>query len=332
MPPKQIRQTCSKPKSIMKKRTSKSLKLTVWILAGLLALLLLPAGVGVVWAPGCAGCHSRHPEKLETTAHSNVSCTSCHATEGTFGRIGFNQRVWYTMVFPIMPGQDPTRAVQNDSCLSCHANVFGIVVDNRGLRVNHATCAEGMRCSACHGSVGHPGTTGWESRYAMESCMSCHSADLEGTDTVACETCHSGALGDNQNPNSVFAVVHGPDMIYTHGVGDWNTCAPCHSVQMCAACHGDMVPHDEFIIRDHSQVARDPDNLCASCHQNQSFCDDCHGMEIPHPDDFLINHAAETDRLGEDSCYVCHIVRDCTICHDGHVHPGGPMMWMGSRQ
>jgi hypothetical protein len=131
-----------------------------------------------------------------------------------------------------------------------------------------------------------------------------------------------------RNPNSVFAVVHGPDMLYTHGVGDWNTCAPCHSQQMCAACHGGLVPHDSMIIRDHSTEALREDNQCASCHQNQRFCDDCHGMEIPHPDGFLIDHAAETDRLGEDSCYICHIVSDCTICHEGHVHPGGPLMWM----
>jgi len=274
-------------------------------------------------------------EKLEATVHSRNTCLSCHAASGTFGQIAFNQRVWYTMVIPIMPGQDPTRAVQNDSCMSCHGsgqrNITQGTVTNRGLRVNHEEAAQGMRCSSCHGSVGHSGSTAWESRYAMESCMTCHSADLEGTTTVSCNLCHVGSLDTNQNPNSVFAVVHGPDMLYTHGVGDWNTCAPCHSQQMCAACHGEMVPHDGFIIRDHSQVANDPNNQCASCHQNQSFCDDCHGMEIPHPDDFLLHHAAETDKYGEDACYICHLSRDCTTCHDGHVHPGGPGMWFEPR-
>ncbi|MCL2438685.1 MAG: hypothetical protein FWC99_06380 [Coriobacteriia bacterium] len=317
---------------MFKKKSSAPLRLTVWFLAGLALLLLLPAGVGLVWTPSCSSCHLVQSEKLEATVHSRNSCVDCHASEGAFGRIAFNQRVWYSMVIPIMPGQDPTRTVQNDSCLACHASVFdGSIVENRGLRINHEESAAGMRCSSCHGSVGHPGSTAWESRYAMESCMVCHSADLEGTTTASCDLCHVGPLDANQNPYSVFAVVHGPDMIYTHGVGDWNTCAPCHSQQMCVACHGEMVPHDSFIIRDHSQVANDPNNQCASCHQSQSFCDDCHGMEIPHPDDFLVHHAEETDRLGEESCYVCHLERDCSTCHDGHVHPGGPRMWFNPR-
>ena len=320
---------------MFKNKASTPIKLTVWMLAGLALLLLLPAGVGVVWAPSCSSCHLQPTEKLAETAHSRNTCISCHAVPGTFGEVAFRQRVWYTMVIPIAPGQDPTRAAQDSACLECHSSgsrdITSGTVDNRGLLMNHDDGVAGMRCSTCHGSVGHPGSTAWESRYAMESCMTCHTAGLEDATTVSCDLCHVGDLGDNQNPNSVFAVVHGPDMLYTHGVGDWNTCAPCHSQQMCAACHGEMVPHDNFIIRDHSQVANDPDNLCASCHQNERFCDDCHGMEIPHPADFLINHAEETDRLGEESCYICHVVRDCSICHDGHVHPGGPRMWFEPR-
>jgi len=235
------------------------------------------------------------------------------------------------MVLPLFPGQDLTRTIQNDSCLSCHASNFEDgVVENRGLRINHATCAADMRCTVCHGGIGHPGTNEWESRYAMENCVACHATDIADA-PYNCETCHVGRLEDNRVLNSVFAVVHGPDMLYTHGVGDWNTCGPCHSQEMCAACHGGMVPHDAFIIRDHSQEALRADNQCASCHKNESFCDDCHGMEIPHPDGFLIVHASETDMLGEDSCMRCHARSDCDICHAGHAHPGGPGMWMGDR-
>jgi len=274
-------------------------------------------------------------QKLAEGVHTRNTCLSCHALEGTLNQIGYRQRVWYTMVFPIAPGQDATRVVQDASCLSCHGsgarNINTGIVENRGLRMDHENCMNNMRCSTCHGSVGHQGTTSWESRYAMESCTTCHTAGLEDATTISCESCHVGNIRDNQNPNSVFAVVHGPDMIYTHGVGDWNTCAPCHSTQMCAACHGEMVPHDQFIIRDHSQVANDPNNQCASCHQNQSFCDDCHGMEIPHPEGFLIDHAQITHDMGEDSCYICHLERDCSTCHDGHVHPGGPRMWFEPR-
>jgi len=322
---------------MFRNKSSTGLKITVWMIAGLALLLMLPAGVGVVWAPSCAGCHSLQAEKVEAGIHSKNTCISCHATEGRLGEVGYNIRVWYTMVFPIMPGQDPTRVVQDRSCMQCHGregdatDILAGTVTNRGLMVNHAECTANLSCTTCHGGIGHQGTTEWESRYAMESCMACHSADLEDATTISCQQCHVGDLGDNRNPYSVFAAVHGPDLIYTHGVGDWNTCAPCHSQQMCAACHGEMVPHDNFIIRDHSLVANDPNNQCASCHQNQSFCDDCHGMEIPHPDDFLINHAAETDHYGEEACYICHLERDCTTCHDGHVHPGGPRMWFEPR-
>jgi len=320
---------------MFKNKSSTPIKLAVWILAGLLLLLLIPAGIGVVWAPSCSSCHLQQVEKQADSVHSRNTCISCHALPGTFAQMSFRQRVWYTMAIPLTPGQDATRVTQSDSCMSCHdsgrRNITEGVVENRGLRVNHDECMQGLRCSVCHGSVGHAGTTEWQSRYAMESCMTCHSADLADATTVSCDTCHVGNMTESRNPYSVFAAVHGPNLIYTHGVGDWNTCAPCHSQQMCAACHGEMVPHDQFIIRDHSQVANDPDNQCASCHQNQSFCDTCHGMEIPHPNDFLINHAAETDRLGEDSCYICHLTRDCTTCHNGHVHPGGPRMWFEPR-
>ena len=307
------------------------LKLTVWIIAGVAFVLLLPGAIGMVWAPGCAGCHGMQVEAREDAAHSRATCVDCHATQGAWGRIGFNQRVWYSMVLPIFPGQDVGRTIQNDSCLDCHASVFtGDITENRGLRVNHETCAADMRCTVCHGGIGHPGTTEWESRYAMETCIGCHSR-TESRPSIACETCHDGRLEDNRVLNSVFAVVHGPDWETTHGVGDWHTCAPCHPDEMCGACHGGMVPHDEFIIRDHSQVANDPNNLCDSCHKNEFFCDDCHGMEIPHPDGFLITHAAETEELGEQSCVRCHAQSDCDICHAGHAHPGGPQLWMGSR-
>ena len=320
---------------MFRNKASFPIKIAVWFLAGLGLLLLIPAGVGLVWAPSCSGCHLQQEQHLADGLHSRNSCMSCHAPQTTWGEIGYRQRVWYTMVIPIAPTADATRSAVDSSCLSCHGSgansITAGIVEGRGLRMDHNECVGNMSCSTCHGSVGHPGTTQWESRYAMESCMTCHSADLEDATTISCEKCHVGGLGANQNPNSVFAVVHGPDMIYTHGVGDWNTCAPCHSQQMCAACHGDMVPHDQFIIRDHSRVANDPNNQCASCHQNQSFCDTCHGMEIPHPNDFLVNHAEETHRLGEESCYVCHLVRDCSTCHDGHVHPGGPRMWFEPR-
>ncbi|MCL2680083.1 MAG: hypothetical protein FWF11_01200 [Coriobacteriia bacterium] len=306
------------------------LKLLVWLCTGLLLLLLLPGAAGIVWAPGCSGCHGTQTYNLQESAHTDVDCRSCHATQGTWGRIGFNQRVWYSMLLPLFPGQDITRVIQNDSCLQCHDQVFdGGIAQNRGLRVNHEECAQDVRCTVCHGGVGHPGTSEWESRYAMENCIGCH-ASLTSRPSLACETCHDGRLGDNRVTNSVFAVVHGPDMLYTHGVGDWQTCAPCHPDEMCARCHGGMVPHDAFIIRDHSREARRPDNQCAGCHKNEFFCDDCHGMEIPHPDGFLIVHADETDRLGWDMCLRCHARSDCDICHVGHIHPGGPKMWMES--
>ena len=135
---------------MFRNKSSTGLKITVWMIAGLALLLMLPAGVGVVWAPSCSGCHSLQAEKLDAGIHSQNTCISCHATEGRLGEVGYNIRVWYTMVLQVVPGQDSTRAVQDRSCMQCHggtgvaADITSGPVTNRGLMVNHDECTANL--------------------------------------------------------------------------------------------------------------------------------------------------------------------------------------------
>jgi len=306
-------------------------KIIIWTVIGLVFLLVMPAAIGVVWAPGCEGCHAIEVEKLETASHADLSCRDCHQSSSNFGGIGMNHRVWYGMILHIIPRPDAANTVQNDTCNVCHASVSsdGKVILNRGLRVNHEACAAGRRCVVCHGGVGHPGSVGWVSRYEMDKCIECHD-NVQNKDLTQCDICHVGRMITNRadrNNNTVFSIVHGSGWKESHGLGDWNTCSPCHTSAMCGSCHGPLVPHDNLIINTHGRPAKEVDNKCGGCHRDEEFCNSCHGMEMPHPQSFLIEHADETNKYGEDACLRCHIIKDCNDCHNGHVHPGGPKLW-----
>jgi hypothetical protein len=308
-------------------RYRNSIKIAVWTVFVAFALFMLPAIVSLMWVPHCSNCHETQEEKLAESVHSKQDCRSCHQGEGLGRKIAFDQHVMYSMVLNLMPQRTSTRAVQNDSCLSCHQQEVGKgVISNEGLRIAHEACAEGIRCNSCHGGIGHPESTVWQSRYAMDTCLACHEKNSDVALTK-CETCHDGRMRRSRSSTSTFAVVHGSDWEQSHGAGDWNTCSPCHTSSLCAKCHGSLVPHTSQIIFQHSAIARDPQNKCRTCHRSQTFCDGCHGMEMPHPGGFLKAHSQVVRDKGEDACLKCHARMDCNGCHTGHVHPGGPNLW-----
>jgi hypothetical protein len=322
-------------------------KVLLWAVVVVIAILTLPGLIALAWVPSCAGCHEVQAEKAIESPHfeQGVGCRSCHEGQGAWSRIAFNERVMYGMVLHVLPARQPVRAIQNDSCLSCHGQDAGKsveaenidreikaedidagIISSEGLRINHEYCAKDIRCSSCHGGIGHPFSTEWQPRYAMDSCVSCHETQT-ARQITDCEICHDGRMGKNRSSNSTFAVVHGPDWEQSHGAGDWNTCSPCHRNSMCARCHGDLVPHTGLIVTQHGAVASNSNNKCTTCHRNEQFCNDCHGIQMPHPSGFLKAHSQVTRERGEESCLKCHKRADCDTCHAGHVHPGGPALW-----
>jgi len=303
-------------------------RIVVWVVVVSAAICALPALIGSFWTPSCSGCHGEHLSLLEASPHKDQDCRSCHEAPGVAGRLGLNYRVMYGMVLRTLPARDGLFSVPNVSCNACHSEAIGSgTISNEGLRIDHKTCAKNRLCVSCHGGIGHAVSTAWESRYAMDDCISCHVRNTSLTED-ACETCHDGRMKRSRSSSSTFAIVHGPNWEQSHGMADWNTCSPCHSSARCGSCHGELVPHDRFIIGQHGHAALKSDNKCDTCHRDPAFCHDCHGVEIPHPDAFLKTHKEETQRHGEDACLKCHLKLDCNNCHVGHVHPGGPKLWM----
>ena len=302
-------------------------KSVMWMLIGIMVALVFPGVIGITWFPRCESCHLEQSESQEGFVHKDGSCISCHGGSNLKGRVLFRQHVMYSMVVPIVPTREPARAVTNESCSGCHDEVFAEgVVSNDGLKVLHKDCAKDKRCIICHGGIGHPESTEWKSRYAMDDCLACHEKNTLPTLTK-CDDCHDGRMRRTRSARSTFALVHGSNWEQSHGLGDWSTCSPCHASTMCARCHGALVPHDNSIINEHGKEALSAGNKCAGCHRDQMFCDSCHGMEMPHPQGFLKIHKLESDTLGEAMCLRCHVIEDCTSCHRGHVHPGGPKLW-----
>jgi len=127
-------------------------------------------------------------------------------------------------------------------------------------------------------------------------------------------------------------------------------CGACHQeadldiappMERCEDCHEESfmvdakiparVTHDSFWYRDHGPAAKDQDNNCDSCHQDNqvtretlnSFCLDCHkagfadeqGMLNVHRSDYRVTHPISA-RADARSCSVCHEPSFCNDCHD----------------
>jgi len=119
-------------------------------------------------------------------------------------------------------------------------------------------------------------------------------------------------------------------------------CGVCHqrgdldigqAADRCEECHEKSfmkdakIParatHDSFWYRDHGPYAKDQNNNCESCHQEDNDCFDCHkagfadeqGMLNIHRSDYRVTHPISA-RADNRSCTVCHEASFCTDCHD----------------
>lgn len=292
------------------------------IAAGLaVAGILAAGGYYAVATPDCAACHTKGSFGTATraSAHANVPCVSCHVPTGQPAKAAYGVRVLTEMTLHVAPAQGREGAfVLDERCQKCHrAQIDSGVVTNNGVRIQHATCATGVRCTDCHSTVAHGSTTAWAKSYDMESCLSCHVSKA----STACDTCHEGRRPADRIAVGTFATTHGPQWRKTHGMGNAATCTTCHTSAKCVKCHGPGLPHDANFLQEHGPVSQRPDAKCSTCHQ-KTFCSDCHGLAMPHTTQFTKTHAASV-RADRALCNRCHVKTDCETCHVKHVHPGG---------
>lgn len=293
-----------------------------WLVALLVtvaAALVISIGVSAVFVPDCARCHMTGTFKSATTAgsHAAIPCRACHAGSTVDVRVKFASSQVMGMYLHLMPVDPTVAAVDSGKCLACHADQIKRPVNSSGLRIIHSSCAKGRACTDCHSAVAHGTAVSWPHSSTMEMCFECHG---KGKATAKCDACHTARLPSDRIKTGAFAVLHGPNWLRTHGMGDMDTCAACHTASKCAKCHGAGVPHSATFIVEHPDAARSATAKCTMCHKPK-FCIDCHGYVMPHPAAFISGHSTIVKSNGAATCRKCHDQTDCQGCHVNHIHP-----------
>jgi hypothetical protein len=291
-------------------------------LGALLALAVTAVTVTAVATPFCTWCHSSASFTKDTAAagHASIACPRCHAAGGVVSRFVFASEQVFSMSLRLGPGRGRAGAnVSNGTCLSCHAAVMTSPTGSRGLAIRHSSCSGGALCSDCHSGTAHGPAVKWLRTYEMDACIRCHTTEQASRN---CDACHVGEAEETSASPSPTETVHVSNWRATHGMGDWDTCAACHSPAYCSSCHGVPLPHASDFATRHSEIAAAATASCSSCH-TEAFCLDCHGTPMPHEAGFTPKHPSIVKTAGESSCLRCHVKADCTNCHVTHVHPGG---------
>lgn len=295
--------------------------LTASMVVGALLLLFVGAvGTTSAFMPDCARCHlaGEFAEASGASRHSALECSTCHGGVSIESRVVFGANQVLGMYLPLLK-VDPTLAsVHPDKCNSCHRDAIGDPVESAGLRILHESCAPTRSCTDCHSPTAHGSAVSWARSSNMEMCFDCHGA--EGIDD-ACDLCHSERLPSDRVQSGTFAVTHGPKYLQTHGMGDMQSCGPCHDESKCVGCHGAGLPHGPDFVKKHPEPSVSPAARCDDCHDKESFCLACHGYAMPHAASFLPEHSTIVKRDGPTGCLRCHEVADCDTCHVAHVHP-----------
>lgn len=296
------------------------------VVAAILAMMLAVVGVTAVALPGCSACHMNagvFADATSATTHagSNVRCVDCHVTTSSVtDRTTFAIYEILGMWLPLLDtASTDVSLVADVRCLACHEQVYDEIVDARGIRITHATCAEGSMCTDCHSETGHGEATAWPRTPAMNACVQCHRTSRA---SLECTTCHSGKVERTGSVDPEFEVTHGPQWQQTHGMGQMSSCSLCHEETDCARCHGPGVPHADEFLGVHAEISQQDGATCTTCHE-QAFCDSCHLTPMPHTGEFVTGHSAIVADEGEAGCLRCHALSDCDTCHTKHVHPGG---------
>ena len=298
------------------------LRTAVVVIGAFVALVAVIVGTTAATLPACEACHSSAEWREQDSAHAHVevSCTECHVRPGVASRVTFAYGEVFGMLVPVMPDRGRSAAaVDDDVCLGCHGHILTSVTESNGLRIAHATCAEGRACADCHSDTAHGESVSWPRVSQMDQCLECHSTDSAENN---CDKCHAGKSLEARLNSGSWSATHGPNWESTHGMGDPDTCGACHESGFCAKCHGPGVPHGSDFLVQHSRLAARGVSQCETCHET-TFCDGCHGVRMPHPATFTPLHGEVADNKGKETCLRCHDDSDCTTCHNTHVHPGG---------
>ncbi len=312
----------------------------------LVVSLVLAACAGVL---GIKPRDVQHPFEHRAHVLKGISCVECHASIRSAGDTG-------PLHLPDTAKCTSCHAKPHDSrsCGTCHGEAHTrheAELARDHLRFAHAehTAKLGGQCVPCHAAVGKSDPSAL--RPAMAVCFGCH-GHKDQWNTRACDACHVDLPRELVKPSS--HVIHEGDFVREHGVraaSSRDLCATCHEERFCLACHGLTAPalpwrfsverpalsglHRAGFRSRHADEARSSPGLCATCHEQSSFCADCHaekhvggapGSRSPHPAGWVRARGGEhgrAARMDPVACASCHGGAGEALCVGCH-RVGGP--------
>ncbi|MCF7804426.1 MAG: cytochrome c family protein [Candidatus Marinimicrobia bacterium] len=198
-------------------------------------------------------------------------------------------------------------------CSTCHMSATESTTGTDDLLPNAETC------TMCHGDAVTPPTnlkriTDYQTIFSHKR----HAVDEE----IECSSCHEGILEDE-----AITADHLPTM---------NDCYSCHMEDVkqvpedCGMCHG---PEERLTPKTHTATWENYHGMkvsstgnrgeCATCHVEESFCQDCHFgdnvVQQTHPTNWEYTHGIEARRQSTD-CSTCHESKQfCADCHQANL-------------
>ncbi len=290
----------------------------------------------------CGLCHRMElPTETAAALYPKASCVTCHPGHeaGQPEHLGDGM-----MPLENAPKPDP------------------IVIPPARLTFSHKLHVDqGLPCLHCHGAVPSTAIATREHLPNMAICLECHDG---GRAPKACATCHlQGGFGrldarlDRRMDSEGSFAPRGrfrpdnhsdPEWVRSHdaaAVGADPSCSACHGPSFCLSCHDGVQkpfsihPADWSMTHGMQAMRRTLD--CASCHDQQSFCEDCHsraslvpgrfpspsadppGSSRFHPEGWGgvlgeapgVEHHSAQARRSLESCAACHTEDQCIECH-----------------
>jgi hypothetical protein len=278
---------------------------------------------------------ARRHTMLESSAHKDVSCVTCHAdkrgplvTDAELVGEFYGSLFEATPTLSVWKFSPPT----SQACLGCHrydwsdeASVTARVPHPAHLRV----ATETRDCVTCHKWVAHEET--YQAKHttmpfsAVCASFGCHVGVKQPTDCANCHHVLQEGVADWRTTHQATVRVVGPggclDKCHTA-----DQCRQCHTTGVTPTFQSDFTTASSTAIGKqhvqsnwlsvHGTLALADPAVCKTCHVSEGECQDCHSQRPAFhgsPTTWLKAHQA----LGTNTarCLTCHQQSECDSCH-----------------
>lgn len=150
------------------------------LLAVVFVAFLIFLGAGFVYTSSsyfCASCHEMSTQYISwrRSAHSEVSCMSCHSEPGLIGEVKAHlkgSKQVFIHVSRLYRLAKFIAHVKDGSCLRCHKDIKEENAQFKGIHKSHSKIK--VDCADCHAGIVHGDIAGGFP-YQKNSCAECHS-------------------------------------------------------------------------------------------------------------------------------------------------------------